>query len=167
MSISKVLFTAAVLCLATPVAAQVTVPNARTLTNEPIVMNPLCGARPRTPRGTVLTQIVVRDSNGYESCTWSTESYKDPETERQERRQRSANERVRIDAELQFCARAYMSQGYGAADSRLQCLGAGGYPSVGYSVQYRYGYPYSGGYYPQQRACLSVRRGDSPYWSCR
>lgn len=167
MSISKILLAAAaVLSLATPVAAQVAQPNARTLANEPIVMNPLCGARPRTPRGTVLTQIVIRDSNGYESCTWSTESYKDPETERQERRQRSANERARIDAELQFCARAYMSQGYGAADSRLQCLGAGGgYPAVGYSNHYSYGY--QGGYYPQQRACLSVRRGDSPYWSCR
>ncbi len=166
MSISKVLLTVAVLLLATPVAAQVTQPNARSLANGPAVMNPLCGARPRTSRGTVLTQIIIRDSNGYEYCTWSTESYKDPETERQELRGRSADERARIDAELQFCARSYMAQGYGASDSRLMCLGAGGgYPAVGYSNNYSYGY--QGGYYTQQRPCVSVRRGNSPYWSCR
>jgi len=132
--------------LATPVAAQVASPNARTLNNEPTVINALCGARPRTPRGTVLTQIIVRGADGTETCSWSTESYTDPATLRQQRAERAAAERARIDAELQYCARGYMAQGYGAADSHLMCLGAGRRPLVGYSTQYYYGQVYPAPY---------------------
>lgn len=133
--------------LATPVAAQVASPNARTLNNEPTVENALCGARPRTPRGTVLTQIIVRGADGIESCTWSTESYTDPQVLRQQRAERAAAERARIDAELRTCALAYARQ-YNMyyASAALMCLGAGARPLVGYSNQYYYGQVYPAPY---------------------
>lgn len=74
MSISKLLLVAAgIICVSTPVEAQ----EVRTLDGEPTIVNPICGPRPKTAKGTTLTQIVTIGADGKEQCSWSTKSYVD------------------------------------------------------------------------------------------
>lgn len=125
-----------VLSLATPVAAQQA---ARTLDGQSTIVNPLCTARPRTPKGTVLTQVIIKAAGGtVESCTWSTLDYTDPAILRQQRAQAYAQERARADEQVRECALALVARyNMYLFDAKLACMGAAPMP---------YGYSYGGGY---------------------
>lgn len=146
MSISKLLLVAAgMVCVSTPVAAQQT---GRTMDGTQATVNPICGSRPKTAKGTTLAQVVVPGPDGAERCAWSTKSYVDlvakKQIERSERRPWYQDSCLGYQGDIQYC-RAH-GPNYGGAQ-----YGGGNYYVAPPLVQ---------------GICVPHQNPGSPFWTC-